>query len=132
MENTIKAELRREQKRKAQAEWRKRNPTYLKEWAQAHYGPHRPRYQAYARKQRLRKEYNLTLADYDAMLTAQGGVCAICNKPPKKYRLSVDHSHTTGAVRGLLCVGCNVKLGAIENPTFMATAQTYLEKFNVG
>jgi hypothetical protein len=45
------------------------------------------------------------------MLEEQGGVCAICGKPPEKERLCVDHSHANGMIRGLLCRCCNSGLG---------------------
>jgi hypothetical protein len=41
----------------------------------------------------LRKKYGITLAEYDAVLQAQGGVCAVCGKPPRTRRLAVDHCH---------------------------------------
>ena len=60
------------------------------------------------RKSHLKRKFGLTLAQYDAMLAAQGGRCAICRRPPNpKISLHVDHDHETGAVRGLLCVRCN-------------------------
>lgn len=57
-----------------------------------------------------------TLSDYDAALKSQEGLCAICRLPgiPRKpggRRLRVDHSHKTGAFRGLLCGTCNTGLG---------------------
>jgi hypothetical protein len=61
------------------------------------------------RRQLLKREYGLTLEDYDRMVAAQGGVCRLCGKPPKtpKRPLAVDHDHKTGKVRGILCIGCN-------------------------
>lgn len=53
------------------------------------------------------KTYGLGLGDYDRMLEAQEGRCAICRARPKSKRLAVDHDHKTGAVRGLLCSRCN-------------------------
>ena len=56
---------------------------------------------------RLQRLYGITAAQYDALLAYQGGVCAVCDKPPGKTRLNVDHDHKTGLVRGLLCWQCN-------------------------
>lgn len=53
------------------------------------------------------KKYSLTIDQYDCMLRAQNGVCAICKRPPTKKRLAVDHDHLTGRNRGLLCGLCN-------------------------
>lgn len=69
----------------------------------------------------LRSKYGITLAQYNEMLAEQGGVCAICHRPEsvhiagKRIALSVDHNHETGAVRGLLCKGCNTFMGMVDN-----------------
>lgn len=63
------------------------------------------------RKYLLREKYGITLEQYDDMLNSQGGVCAICSSPPKRYHLSVDHCHETGDIRGLICRSCNFGLG---------------------
>src|SRR5690348_16969673 len=57
------------------------------------------------RKPRRARELGVSPADYDRMLEAQGGKCAIagCNRTPKTRRFHVDHDHATGQVRGLLC-----------------------------
>lgn len=58
----------------------------------------------------------MTPEQFDAMLVAQDGVCAICQRTCAMGRsLSVDHDHQTGMVRGLLCAGCNVALGRFED-----------------
>lgn len=75
------------------------------------------------------KKYEITLDVYKSMLEAQGGVCAICQRGQGNRPLSVDHSHTTGQVRGLLCVGCNNKVGAFES--FRQHAERYLRRFDV-
>lgn len=60
--------------------------------------------------------FNVLRSDYDAMYEKQGGLCAICGKPEikKNSRMAVDHCHSTGNIRGLLCLGCNSKLGWLE------------------
>lgn len=62
-----------------------------------------------ARDRRLQNLYGLTTADYDDLLVYQGGSCAICDRPPGKTRLAVDHDHKTRYTRGLLCYQCNNK-----------------------
>lgn len=83
----------------------------------------------------LRHYYGIGIDDYNEMLAAQNGVCAICEKPEKaKVRgkvkpLSVDHSHTTGKVRALLCSSCNHLLGhAFESAEVLRAAALYLEQ----
>jgi len=57
----------------------------------------------------LKRKYDLTLESYDKMFLEQEGKCLICKRCDE--RLVVDHCHTTGKVRGLLCSGCNRGLG---------------------
>lgn len=57
-----------------------------------------------ARRVRLDTQFSITPEEYDLILAEQGGVCAVCKKPPKENkRLAIDHSHRSGLVRGLLC-----------------------------
>jgi len=63
---------------------------------------------------------------YDRLLAEQGGVCAICGNPPKTRRLSIDHDHKTGAVRGLLCFQCNRALPAAKKAEWFLRAYDYL------
>lgn len=87
------------------------------------------------RKNKLQQCYGLTWEQYIIMLEAQGGVCAICGKPEKaknQYgvkRLSVDHNHTTGKNRGLLCQACNMRIGVLENEEFILAGKAYLERY---
>lgn len=59
------------------------------------------------REARLQRLYGIGEEDYEALLSEQGGVCAICSRPPGKIRLAVDHHHKSGILRGLLCSWCN-------------------------
>ncbi len=67
------------------------------------------------RLQNMIAKYGITIDDFERMNKEQNGVCKICNEPPalktKWGRLAVDHCHTTGKVRGLLCYPCNTLLG---------------------
>jgi Recombination endonuclease VII len=74
----------------------------------------------------LERRYGISRADYAALLARQGGVCAICGKPPEKT-LCVDHCHSTGRIRGLLCRKCNFGLGCYaEDQAAMIAALAYL------
>lgn len=87
------------------------------------------------RKRTLWHDFKLTVDAYAEMLSKQNGVCAICCREPKGKRLAVDHDHACckgkyscgKCVRGLLCTGCNRKVGLIEyNPELFAKANEYL------
>ncbi len=76
------------------------------------------------------KRYGVTPDEHDAMLSAQGGGCAICGGLPKEgWAFSVDHDHVSGAVRKLLCTNCNCLLGnALDDPRILRDAADYLER----
>lgn len=62
----------------------------------------------------LKSKYGMTQVQFEAVLTEQGGCCAICrtSNPRGRYnRFHVDHCHETGGIRGLLCHKCNMALG---------------------
>lgn len=88
------------------------------------------------RKSHLKRHYGLTPEDEARMLASQNGVCAICQKPEThRYKsgklkdLSVDHDHSTGAVRGLLCFNCNQGIGRFrDDPALLRAAAIYLER----
>lgn len=81
------------------------------------------------RASHLRRMYGITIVQYDAMLKAQGGTCAICKKPPKKRRLHVDHDHKTKRIRGLLCWHCNRALGYLrDDKDAIKAAAAYLAR----
>ena len=75
----------------------------------------------------MKNRYGLTLDQLDAMAHAQDGRCAICEETPQR-RLVVDHCHTSGRVRGLLCHRCNVQLAPLERDggVWLIAAQRYL------
>ena len=81
---------------------------------------------AHRRKWNLSTRYGMTEQQVADLLASQGGLCAICAKPGPKH---IDHSHTTGKVRGMLCHGCNIKLAAIEQTEYKAAAEKYLAQF---
>ena len=69
-----------------------------------------------AHERRVQKVYGLRPGQYGEIYLFQGQVCAICRRATGKTRaLSVDHDHSTGYVRGLLCRPCNDILGVIRD-----------------
>lgn len=87
---------------------------YQREW--------RSKNSARAKSYDLKRSYGIGIEQYDAMLSIQNEACAICRKPEhvfdkngKLRKLAVDHCHTTGLVRGLLCTNCNKALGHFKD-----------------
>lgn len=90
----------------------------------------------YSKKDKKRKErvwsgrlgVELTYEQYKHLLGLQGGCCKLCQEYPTEDKLlCVDHNHTTGEVRGLLCVRCNRWVGLVEaNPELFQSIQSYL------
>ena len=80
----------------------------------------------------MKRNYGMTFAKYEQMLDDQKGVCAICSAEPPdhhKKRLNIDHCHTTGRVRGLLCDACNRALGLFkDSPDVLLKAISYLAR----
>lgn len=85
----------------------------------------------YERQGNLKKNYGITLSEYDALLKKQNYCCAICGRNKKEFvrELDVDHCHKTGKIRGLLCIRCNTMIGlAKEDADVLCKAITYLDK----
>ena len=86
------------------------------------------------RDRHLQRKYGITLAQYEEMLAAQGGGCALCGKRPDEQGrytryLHVDHCHATGKVRGLLCDRHNLMLGQWgDTPDLLRKAIDYLTR----
>lgn len=75
------------------------------------------------------KRYGITIDDYEEMLLKQNNKCVICERefvrPPH-----IDHDHSSGQVRGLLCYPCNSGLGQFQDsPEILKKAVEYLESF---
>lgn len=85
----------------------------------------------------LKKNYGLSAVEYAAMVDAQGGLCAVCSQPETARQrkssdtraLAVDHCHTSGKVRALLCTACNTGLGSFnDDPARLTAAIAYLRQ----
>ena len=87
----------------------------------------RAAYNKYRKKCNL-KRYNLTLDEYDQILTKQNYCCAMCKRHQSKFKIGlvIDHDHKTGKFRGLLCVRCNTGLYYLETEGFVENAMIYL------
>ncbi len=95
----------------------------------------RETWRRYRRASYMKKKYGLTDEEYWAMYETQGRVCAICRRPDpvvhsvQERPLHIDHDHVTGAVRALLCRGCNMGIGAMgDDAARVRAAAEYLER----
>jgi hypothetical protein len=86
-----------------------------------------------SRRAHLKRNYGMTLEEYNRISEAQNHVCMICGKPEmnsKNKVLCVDHNHTTGEIRGLLCGLCNSGLGNfLDNKELLMKGIEYLNKY---
>lgn len=99
------------------------------------------RVRRYAKAQDARRlrEFGLPKGQYSAMLKAQGGVCALCGEAESgrtrlgtPIALHVDHDHTTGQIRALLCGNCNRAIGHLkDDPALIRKAALYVEAYRV-
>lgn len=102
-----------------------------REWDQRNPG----RAKAVQRRARFYVEHGIREADYEALLAAQQGRCAICDtsKPGRRSRFSIDHCHKTNEIRGLLCDACNLGIGSLrDDPALLRKAADYLETARTG
>lgn len=86
------------------------------------------------RRSKLKRTYGITEGHFNDLLAWQGGGCAICGtkEPGGRGSFHVDHCHTNGNIRGLLCHSCNVALGCFaDDIERINTAMNYLEKGGV-
>ena len=93
------------------------------------------------RNRNLLIRYGITIEDYERIFDSQGRTCGICKTeenysahvgPRKDWSFSVDHCHTTGTIRGLLCNDCNRALGLFrDSPTLLLAALEWLDTKSV-
>ena len=80
---------------------------------------------------KMKREYGVSIEQYNALFTKQDGNCAICGKNQSviERRLCVDHRHSDGKIRGLLCGKCNTALGLVDDSIdLLEDAIKYLRK----
>lgn len=103
--------------------WSKKDPvrqaTYYKSWYKENYEQARIPKRNYSWKRRGIVNVdgtNFRVEDYERILLMQLGKCKICrqDRPKDVKEFAVDHDHSSGKVRGLLCQGCNTKVGVVE------------------
>lgn len=81
------------------------------------------------RRSKLKRNFGLSLEDYEKILASQNGKCAICgtSEPGGRGSFAVDHCHQSEVIRGLLCNRCNVGLGHFnDDPHLLLMAVDYI------
>lgn len=79
----------------------------------------------------LKHKFGITSEDYNAMFNLQSGCCKICKRHQNELnkKLHVDHCHSSGKVRGLLCKTCNVAIGLLRDDSrVLLEAAAYLRE----
>lgn len=107
-------------------EWTEKNKNRIKKQKHAYYESNKE-----AHWQRNLKRYGITVDEYNAILSSQGGHCAICSRACEEdgKKLSVDHDHRTGQVRGILCARHNFALGQVgDDPETLINLVNYLKR----
>jgi len=95
-------------------DFRDAHPLLEKEWQAVYLGRSKEKRKFYSMKSR----YGLTEEEYNQMILQQDNKCAVCTQPFTTTP-HVDHCHTTGRVRGLLCSPCNTGLGVYEKKAYL-------------
>ncbi len=112
---------------KQQKRWRRANKKQEKERHKDWYQKNRN----HVRNKRFQLKYGLTLDQVEHMFVQQNGKCSICEESFENPRhMHVDHDHSSGTIRELLCSNCNIVLGqSQENIQILLKAISYLEKW---
>lgn len=93
-------------------QWRKSNPERRRELAKNWYEKNEDKAKLSSRRRHLKNRYGITPEEYEKLLKSQEGLCA--NLGCGNLATDVDHCHKIGEMRGLLCNGCNISLGRLE------------------
>jgi hypothetical protein len=141
-DNEISRESRRRRKQRDPAAWNKKmaakkraeyakNPERYREQNRLRRLQNLEKRRAYERDKHFQYAYGITIAQRDAILSSQGGVCAICksSEPSNVKGWHVDHCHATGKLRAILCHHCNCGIGhAKDSPEILRAMASYIEE----
>lgn len=126
--------------------WGQSNPEKIKQYNQRYFAKNKTKYKllnkkwreenrqiynALCRASRIKYKYGIDSHAYEKMFNKTGGRCYICNKHQDELtaRLNIDHNHTNGKVRGLLCRPCNLAIGLLnDDPILLSHAINYLNE----
>lgn len=106
------------------AEWREKNRAHYNSYM----GDWRTKNPDKVRAMDIKRNYGITIDQYNQLVQDQKGLCKICESPPKGKRpLAIDHDHKTGRVRGLLCYPCNRAIVILDDSDHLKKAYEYLK-----
>jgi len=111
-------------------EWHKNNPEYNKDYRKQYHSENGDKIKKQHKDSHLKRKYGIDSEAYNQMFNEQEGKCKICGTHQSELSksLAVDHCHTTGKVRGLLCMHCNQALGKFkDNIKSLENAIIYLK-----
>ena len=103
-----------ERKKELKAAWDVNNPEARK----FHMDKLKTKRPDYFKDKHLQYQYGISIEEYSMLAARQDNKCATCGKPAEethRKRLFVDHCHSTGKIRGLLCQQCNTALGMVND-----------------
>ena len=103
--------------------WRAKNVDKCRAWRRKYDAKNKARKKEYERHYKRFHYYGVTREEFQSMLIAQGGKCAICKSeewPGRDNIPTIDHDHATGKIRSLLCGRCNSALGHIHDDLIIA------------
>lgn len=117
---------------KSKVEYRRKNPEWQIQWCKNN----PDKIKEITKRTYVKKYFGISLEQYntlkDKLFQEQRGRCAICGKYESEVarELQLDHNHTTGQTRGLLCIVCNTRLAHLEDLDFVTKAKIYLDEHN--
>lgn len=105
----------KERRRANNKAWYAAHPGYKKAYRAKMKAADPEKFKQYHKNHMLKNKYGISLSEFGAMIQSQGGGCASCGgASTSKKGFHVDHDHKTGAIRGILCSGCNTALGLLK------------------
>lgn len=133
--NTLDAEQKKKRREYNKSQWQKNKDKRTKQYREWYDKRYYDTDQVERRRSHNYKKYGLSSEEYMEMYKKNEGKCYICNQPEiikrkgKVKRLAIDHCHSTGKVRGLLCQNCNRGLGLLkDNIEVLENAIKYLKE----
>ena len=117
-----------EERRTYLRQYRLLNKDKVSEWKADDHRKNKDKYSERYYRNHIRRKYGLSIDQFEVMKRRQNYCCAICEEPFTKTPV-VDHCHTTGYIRALLCGSCNSAIGFLRNNHQIAlSAAHYLSK----